>query len=391
MQMTQALREGFRRLAAAVSVAAVLLGVLAVAAPAARAGGRPAARVVTTHPYNFSRIAFTGSDEVIAATDSHGDLYYFWQASGATTWHKQLVAKSGFSRPSIAWTGQQVLIATVTAGGYLVSFTKAPGASAWSSSLIASPDPGKYQAPSVTVSTDGAIMISAYTSGQLQSFTQAAGGVTWSQNTVAFGTFGPSSITTVYDSKASAYLGLITASSGGTLEFFWEFRGTGAWSQETVASAGSAGSYTGGSVAASTTDIVITAASTNGPVDAFTQKIGGSGWTAQTVSSSAGPYTSPQIAWTGPVNGGSASYDVITAANNAGTLSYWWVADGSGLGWNPETVAANGTQAVYAHPGIAVTSGSVVITAINTKPGNVMFWFQPFGTSPWNKELVATG
>jgi hypothetical protein len=233
-------------------------------------------------------------------------------------------------------------------------------------------------------------MISAYTSGQLQSFTQAPGGVTWTLNTVAYGTFGPSSITTVYDSLASAYLGLITASSGGTLEFFWEFRGTGAWNQETVASPGAAGSYTGGSVTASNTDIVIAAASTNGAVDAFTQPIGGSSWTAQAVSTSGGPYTSPQAAWTGPVNGG-ASYDVITATNNAGTLSYWWVADGSGLSWNPETVAANGTSAIYAHPGIAITTSSVVITAINTKPGNVMYWSQPFGTSPWHKELVATG
>jgi hypothetical protein len=370
--------------------AALSLGMLAVAAPAAQASQRPAAGVAATYPYNFSRIAWTGSDEVIAATDSHGDLYYFWQASGTTTWHKQLVARGGYSKPSIAWTGQAVFIATVTAGGYLVSWTKAPGASTWSSTLIAAPDPGKYQAPSVTVSTDGAIMISAYASGQLQSFTQAPGGVTWSQNTVAYGTFGPSSITTAYDSLASAYLGLITTSSGGTLEFFWEFRGTGAWNQETVASPGTAGSYTGGSVTASTTDIVITAATTTGAVEAFTQPIGGSGWTPQTVATAGGPYTSPQIAWTSPVNAG-PSYDVITAANNAGTLSYWWVADGSGLAWNPETVAANGTQAVYAHPGIAVTSNSVVITAINTKPASVMYWSQPFGTNPWHKELVATG
>jgi len=384
----QIMRRTLIRLAA--GAAALSLGMLAVAAPAAQAGQRPAAGSAATYPYNFSRIAWTGTDEVIAATDSHGDLYYFWQASGTTTWHKQLVARGGYSKPSIAWTGQAVFIATVTAGGYLVSFTKAADASTWSSTLIAAPNPGKYQAPSVTVSTDGAIMISAYSSGLLQSFTQAPGGVTWTQDTVAFGTFGPSSITTVYESLASAYLGLITVSTGGTLEFFWEFRGTGAWNEETVASPGTAGSYTGGSVTASTTDTVITAATTNGSVDAFTQKIGGSGWTAQTVSSSGGPYTSPQAAWTGPVNAG-PSYDVITAANNAGTLSYWWVADGSGLGWNPETVAANGTQAVYAHPGIAVTSSSVVITAINTKPGNVMYWSQPFSTNPWHKELVATG
>jgi hypothetical protein len=374
----------------ATGLAAVAVGVLALAAPAAQASQRPAPRVAATYPYTFSRIAWTGSEEVIAATDNHGALYYFWQAAGTTTWHKQLVASGGYSKPSIAWTGQAVFIATVTAGGYLVSFTKAPSAPTWASTLIAAPASGKYQAPSVTASTDGAIMISAYDAGKLQSFTQAPGGVTWTLNTVAYGTFGPSSIATVYDSLASEYLGLITASSGGTLEFFWEFRGSGAWNQETVASSGTAGSYTGGSVTASNANIVITAATTTGAVDAFTQKIGGSGWTAHTVSASGGPYTSPQAAWTGPVNGG-PSYDVITAANSAGTLSYWWVADGSGLAWNPETVAANGTSAVYAHPGIAITSGSVVITAINTKPGNVVYWSQAFATTPWHKEVVATG
>jgi hypothetical protein len=388
MRTTYSLRRVSR--AAVVGVAAFSLGVLALASPAAQASQRPAVGSATTYPYNFSRIAWTGSDEVIAATDKHGDLYYFWQASGASTWHKQLVAKTGYSKPAIAWTGHAVLIAAVTAGGYLVEWTRPSGSPTWSSTEIAAPDPGKYQSPSVTVSADGAIMISAYSSGQLESFTQAAGGVTWTLNTVAYGTFGPSSITTVYDTLSGSYLALITASSGGSLDFFWEIRGTGAWHEETVASSGSAASYTGGSVTASTTDIVIAAATAAGAVDSFVQPIGGTGWTASTVSTSGGVYTSPQIAWTGPVNGGS-SYDVITAANNAGTLSYWWVADGSGLSWNPETVAASGTRAVFAHPGIAITSGSVVITAINTKPGDVMYWSQAFGTNPWSKQTVAVG
>jgi hypothetical protein len=49
-------------------------------------------RPLTTYPYTFSRIARAGSHKVIAGTDSHGDLYYFWQASGSATWHKQLLA-----------------------------------------------------------------------------------------------------------------------------------------------------------------------------------------------------------------------------------------------------------------------------------------------------------
>ena len=92
-------------------VLTLLLGLGAWLAPAAQASQRPAARTAAaaTYPYNFSRIAWTGSDEVIAATDKHGDLYYFWQSSGTTTWHKQLAAAGSsalaYSKPSITATG----------------------------------------------------------------------------------------------------------------------------------------------------------------------------------------------------------------------------------------------------------------------------------------------
>jgi hypothetical protein len=58
---------------------------------------------------------------------------------------------------------------------------------------------------------------------------------------------------------------------------------------------------------------------------------------------------------------------------------------------DPETVATKGKQAFYANPGFSVTSSSVVITAINTKPGDVIYWHQAFGTKPWPKQVVATG
>jgi len=53
--------------------------------------------------------------------------------------------------------------------------------------------------------------------------------------------------------------------------------------------------------------------------------------------STGGQHASPQVAWTGPVNG--TSYDVITAANQAGGLDYWWVYDDSGLTETPRPVA----------------------------------------------------
>jgi hypothetical protein len=388
----------------AIGVLALLVALGTWLAPAARASQRPtgltkapalartAGRFAAIYPYKFSRIAWTGSDAVIAATDSHGDLYYFWQASGTTTWHKQLVAAGtsalAYSKPSITAAGTTVYIAAVDAAGDLYYFSKT-GTARWHGVLLSTAgSPGKYQAPSITTG-DGSVLISVgNTGGQLMNFTLASGSTTWTQQTVAAGLFGPSSVTTVFDSLDSAYLGLLTASSGGTLYFWYEFLTAPGWNQQTVASPGAGGSYTGGSITAGNTDIVIAAASTTGAVDAFTQPIGGSGWSAQAVSTT-GSYTSPQVAWTGVTNG--VSFDVITATNHAGALDFWWHYDGTSLGWNPETVAANGASAVYANPGIAITSTSVVITAINTKPGNVMYWSQAFSTSPWAKELVATG
>jgi hypothetical protein len=388
-------RSGRLLWCAAVSVAALCLGVLTLAAPAAQASQRLATAPTATYPYKFSRIAWTGSDEVIAATDSHGDLYYFWQASGSTTWHKQIVAEAtsgiGYSTPSITAAGSAVHIVAIGGPGNLYYFTKT-GAASWSEVLLSSAgSAGKYQAPSITIG-DGSVLISVgNTAGDLDSFTQAPGSSSWNVQTVAAGLFGPSSVTTVFDSMVSKYLGLITASSGGTLYFWWELLASPGWYQQTVASPGAAGGYTGGSVAASNADIVIAAATASGAVDSFTQPIGGSSWTQQTVTSSGGPYTSPQVAWTGFVGGTSDSYDVITAANHPGALRYWWVPDDSSLSWTAETIAAHGTEAVYANPGISITSTSVVITAINTKPGNVMYWYQGFATNPWYQQVVATG
>ena len=66
---------------------------------------------------------------MIAATDKHGDLYYFWQASGTTTWHKQLVAAGSsalaYSKPWITAAGATVYVAAVDGAGDLYYFTKA--------------------------------------------------------------------------------------------------------------------------------------------------------------------------------------------------------------------------------------------------------------------------
>jgi len=204
---------------------------------------------------------------------------------------------------------------------------------------------------------------------------------------------GASSITTCYDSIVHAYLGLITATSRGTLHFWWERLDSSVWNQEVIAAARPAGSYAGASVAVTRGDLLLTAASTAGSIDLWWQAIGGSTWTQQLVAPAGGGtwYAHPMVTWTGPVPGGPSSYDVVTATTRNGTLDYWWKLDGDST-WNRETVAESGRLASYAYPAIAVKSlSSVISTAINTKPGDVLFWSQPFGTSPWHRQTVARG
>jgi hypothetical protein len=391
------------------------LGLAVSIAPIAQASQKPDAAGVArlaeyarlgaatkpSYKYTLSVVAWTGSRSVIAATDSHGDLYYFWQASGTSKWHQQLVAKgghaSGYSKASIAWTGHAVVIAALDASGDLVYFAQHTGSTKWNYTRVAKASGGRYQAPSITSAPGGTVLISAgNTAGELMSFELAAGSSSWTALRVAYGKFGASSIASCSGSpsKCGDGLGLITATSGGTLYFWWEILDVPGWNQETVASPGPAGSYTGGSIAATSNDLLVTAANTAGGVDMWWQAISGSGWSEQTVAVGGSPaFSHAAIAWTGLVNTGpfSHSYDVITATSHSGKLDYWWKVDGSGSTWTAETVASAGKQAVYANPGITVTGKSVIITAINTKPGDVFFWYQPFGATVWHKQLVAKG
>jgi hypothetical protein len=367
---------------------------VALAAQAARIA------LAAKYKYTLSRIAFTGSRLAIAATDSHGDLYYFWQKAGTTKWHRQLVAsgsrKQAYSRPAIAWTGSAVVIATLDKAGDLIAYTQHVNTTTWKRKQVAKASGGKFQNPSIAAGDAGIALISASsTSGKLLSFELAPGHSNWTPLTAGFGTFGASSVIISYDSLISNYLGLITATSGGTLYFWWERLDLTGWHQETIATPGPSGSFSGGSLAASNAashnEIVVTAATSLGGVDAWTQSIGSSGWSEQTVATAgSNHYSHPMIAWTGLSVAFPVSYFVITSASQKGKLAFWWDQAGSSS-WTQETIAAAGKHAAFANPAISVTGKSTIVTAINTKHGDVDFWYQPFTTNPWHKQLVASG
>jgi hypothetical protein len=377
-----------------------------VAGPAAQAAQRPvlarpadqAARAelaakTTKYKYTLSRITSTGLQLIIAATDSHGDLYYFWQKIGTTAWHKQLVGNGGhgqaYSKSSIAYTGSAAVIVALDHAGDLVAYTQHGGS--WKRKVVGKAAGHKFGAPSVATIPAGPVLIAAARNGQLVSFELAPGHSNWARQTAGFGTFGSPSIITCYDSLISRFLAVITATSGGTLDAWWERLDNVGWHQETVAAPGPSGSFAAPSLTATTNELMITAATTGGTVDTWSQSIGGTGWTEQTVATAGGNrYSRPAIAWTGPVLSGPDSYFVITAASQKGKLAYWWQQAGT-TSWNPETIASAGKHASYASPAITVTAKSVVITAINTKPGDVYFWYQKFTTTAWHRQLVAAG
>jgi hypothetical protein len=367
-------------------------GLAAHAAPAAAAAADLGARAPTRYKYKWSSIAWAGSRAVIAATDAHGDLFYFWLAAGK--WHGQEVAKGkrgvSYSTPAIGWTGNAVAIAAINAKGNLVYFAQHSGSSKWSYRLVAS-SPGKFRSPSITSFPEHGVLISvASTAGQLLTFELAPGQSNWTRQLAGYGTFGASSVVTCYDSLAHEYLALITSTSGGSLYFWWEALDAPLWHQETIASPGQGGIFTGGgSIAATAHNLLVAVSTTTGWVDFWTQPIGGTGWNEQVVAANPGStYSHPEIAWTGLLGG--QSYDVITATNQHGELDYWWTQDGVYV-WTHEKVAGSGKQAVYANPGLTVSNTSVLITAVNTKPGDVWYWHQAFDTNPWLYQRVARG
>jgi hypothetical protein len=348
---------------------------------------------LATYKYTLSRIAWNGSHILIAAVDSHGDLYFFWQQAGTTTWHKQLVAAAGkkvaYHSPSITWTGHAVAIAAVDKAGDLVYFSEHSGSSKWRYQRVAKAFGAKFSAPSIAAVSGGPVLISVDKPGALVSYELATGSTTWTRRIVASGTFGAPSIITAYDAPVSQYLALITATtSTHNLDFWWERLDVPGWNEETIATGGSVG----GSLAATSKDLLLTAGTINGGVDEWYQAIGSSGWNEQTVAgpSLGAPYKNPQIAWTGPVPDETSTYDLITASQ-AGAVVFWWNFDGLNSSWQQEKVAGAGSQASYASPAISVTGKSTIITAVNTKPGDVDFWYQKYGTNAWKKQRVAKG
>lgn len=257
-------------LAAAAIVAVAATGVMTLAGPAAQAE-------VGFRDVPFGTIAWTGSTAVIAETGTNGDLYYWYDPGGNTSWHGETVAtatsKVEYSDASIAWTG-------------------------------------------------------------------------------------------TYSSSASSVV--IAAEGGnGDIYYWWQAAGTTQWHKQTVASSGP---YFSTTIGTTSDSVVIAASDRNGNEQYWYQPFGATKWTHQKVAAGVDTeeFASASIGWTG-------STVVIAGDTSSGDIFYWYNPGGD--------------------TSIGATSGATVISGIDNtdSPGTVDYYYQNFGTSPWNAQTIATG
>ncbi len=93
-----------------------------------------------TAPLPYPAIAWTDSSVVITATDSDGNIYYWWQQAASSDWNKEHVFQGLFSgaetaplpqNSSVAWTGASVVVAGTDGAGSLYYWWQQAGSGDW--------------------------------------------------------------------------------------------------------------------------------------------------------------------------------------------------------------------------------------------------------------------
>ena len=131
---------------------------------------------------------------------------------------------------------------------------------------------------------------------------------------------------------------------------------------------------------------IIAAIDSGGDLHYWWQANGTTEWHKQFVASGLSPNVPATIAWTGTAA-------VIAAVDSSGSINYWWQANGA-TQWNPQLVAQAGITVEpwegpvsYGPPAIAATDNYVGIVAVDSY-GNVNYWQQAMGTTPWNQTVL---
>jgi len=381
----------------------------------------PAARAYTCQDAIFnSGIAWTGKSVVIVASplrQNGGNLFYFWQAVGTGTWHKQLVASgndcppsgsgftpvepTGYQSNAIAWTGDSVIIAARDQrNGGIYYWWQPNGGTTWNQQTVAAGPPGccsfgggtppftylvGYSVPSIAW-TGKSVVIAAIDKNGLHYWLQEKGQTTWYHQLVSSqdGNAHPSQPSIAWTGASV----VIADSCNAGLCYYWQQAGTAPWHRQVVDRGG--GAYP--SIAWTGSAVVIAALQGPGNIVYWWQAAGTAAWHKQQVNTN-GPreFSGPSIAWAhgNPVI--VATDDTTQNASSPTYLDYWWQSGGMTGSWNLQHPdGGNGNYSGWNDPrSIALAGGSVVITTTDAC-GDVDYWWQQIGAPDWHEQRVST-
>ena len=201
--------------------------------------------------------------------------------------------------------------------------------------------------------------------------------------------------------------------NGNDLLFWWQADGTSKWHEQIVArnnfaKTGIIEHFFTPSITWTGSDIVIVAdvySNFEGmggySLDTYWKQPSGTTWTQESSglgsnsgidgdASSAQPFVSPQIAWTGSnvVIADVGAVGTQTAGLLPDDLYFWWQ-DSSG-NFHQETVASHSSTASYGQAVLTATNDAVVIVAIRNGE-DLLSWYQPFGRKGWTANGIAGG
>ncbi|HEY1914723.1 MAG TPA: hypothetical protein VGH27_04020 [Streptosporangiaceae bacterium] len=129
----------------------------------------------------------TGTSAVVTESGTNGDLYYWYNPGGDTSWHARQAVAAGsgdlyYEEPSLAITGNSVVISAASTDGVLYYSYEPFGTSAWHQHLVYAAGDFEEQGASIGV-TSSLTMIAGLdntdTPGDVDYFSQPFGSGTW--------------------------------------------------------------------------------------------------------------------------------------------------------------------------------------------------------------------
>lgn len=377
----------------AAGLAGLLTGTLGLATPAAQgAPAGPRAQIVGQRNQPYGTLAWTGKVAVITESGTNGDLYYWWNSGGDTSWHREVVDKASngiqFSDPALAWTGTYdtsnpaVVITATGSNGDLYYWWQKAGTTLWHKQLVAA---GDYANPSVAAtSTSVVIAATSLKTSNLYYWYQTFQTTPWHQQVVSHSQFLSASIGWTGSNVAIAAVNAAPREQVGNIDYWWNPGGNTSWHQQTVAAATGTTSYSTPSLAVTTHAVIIAATDQGFNVYYWYQWLGTSTWHRQKVAHSSVGFSNPSVAW-------ADNTTFITVPGVVGGLNVYYQPYGT-TPWTGQTVASAG-EFYFQGGSITGTGGATVIAAIENpsgNPGNVEYFSQMFGTTPWHEQTVAS-